>query len=307
MADCRARNSGGWTGSWLGSASWGVRFKTAAAIPRVRPFSAAGLFASLAVLTAVANAVAESQKPWARDIAALIEAYPDFLDRVDGGELVWKDGTRMIIDDGIKEKPFDAWLDAPDIKDQFRVSYPLGRAGLPPAPDSDPGRARHTPLFQKMYGACAAGKEPPSLVNIAWLPSHGGQKLKVTSINGVAAKLAAVSGELDKLAPEFLKYLKPSAGTYVCRPIAGTSRTSAHGFGVAIDINADQSDYWRWSKPGSDGAYPYKNRIPWEIVEIFEKHGFIWGGKWRHYDTMHFEYRPELIAAAKARIDKTSP
>jgi peptidoglycan LD-endopeptidase CwlK len=28
---------------------------------------------------------------------------------------------------------------------------------------------------------------------------------------------------------------------------------------------------------------------------VFEKHGFIWGAKWYHYDTMHFEYRPELL------------
>ena len=34
---------------------------------------------------------------------------------------------------------------------------------------------------------------------------------------------------------------------------------------------------------------------PHKIVEIFERHGFIWGGKWYHYDTMHFEYRPELL------------
>jgi hypothetical protein len=40
---------------------------------------------------------------------------------------------------------------------------------------------------------------------------------------------------------------------------------------------------------------PYRNRIPHRIVEIFERHGFIWGGKWYHYDTMHFEYRPELL------------
>jgi peptidoglycan L-alanyl-D-glutamate endopeptidase CwlK len=33
----------------------------------------------------------------------------------------------------------------------------------------------------------------------------------------------------------------------------------------------------------------------WEIVRIFEKHGFVWGGKWYHYDTMHFEYRPEIV------------
>jgi peptidoglycan LD-endopeptidase CwlK len=37
-----------------------------------------------------------------------------------------------------------------------------------------------------------------------------------------------------------------------------------------------------------------------EIVAIFEKHGFIWGGKWYHYDTMHFEYRPELMPARAA-------
>jgi len=37
------------------------------------------------------------------------------------------------------------------------------------------------------------------------------------------------------------------------------------------------------------------SQIPIQIVRIFEKHGFIWGGYWYHYDTMHFEYRPELL------------
>ena len=32
-----------------------------------------------------------------------------------------------------------------------------------------------------------------------------------------------------------------------------------------------------------------------ELVNIFEKNGFIWGGRWYHYDTMHFEYRPEMF------------
>jgi hypothetical protein len=35
--------------------------------------------------------------------------------------------------------------------------------------------------------------------------------------------------------------------------------------------------------------------MPQEVVAIFEKRGFIWGGKWYHFDTMHFEYRPELL------------
>ena len=64
---------------------------------------------------------------------------------------------------------------------------------------------------------------------------------------------------------------------------------------MTIDINVAQSDYWRNFKPDSKGVYSYRNRIPWKIVEIFEKYGFIWGGKWYHFDTMHFEYRPELL------------
>jgi hypothetical protein len=38
-----------------------------------------------------------------------------------------------------------------------------------------------------------------------------------------------------------------------------------------------------------------RNNYPQEIVELFEKHGFIWGGKWSHFDLMHFEYRPEML------------
>ena len=106
----------------------------------------------------------------------------------------------------------------------------------------------------------------------------------------VLARTAA----LDALPGSFIKYLTPSGGTYNCRVIAGTDRKSVHGNGIAIDINVGWSDYWRNHRP-VDGKYPYKNRIPWEIVEIFEAHGFIWGGKWYHYDTMHFEYRPELL------------
>lgn len=38
----------------------------------------------------------------------------------------------------------------------------------------------------------------------------------------------------------------------------------------------------------------YINTFEMKIVEIFERHGFIWGGRWYHFDTMHFEYRPEM-------------
>jgi D-alanyl-D-alanine carboxypeptidase len=66
------------------------------------------------------------------------------------------------------------------------------------------------------------------------------------------------------------------------------------------DIAEAHTHYWLWSKAAPDGHVPYKNEVPIEIVQIFERHGFIWGGRWYHYDTMHFEYRPEIIAAARS-------
>ena len=69
---------------------------------------------------------------------------------------------------------------------------------------------------------------------------------------------------------------------------------SVHAFGAAIDINVKSAHYWRWAKPNQQGVYQWRNKIPKKIIDIFEKHGFIWGGRWYHFDTMHFEYRPEL-------------
>jgi len=138
-------------------------------------------------------------------------------------------------------------------------------------------------------------------VDVVWLPNKYGKRLKFSKTNGAAAALQKVSNELDRLPDRFLAYLRPTQGTYNCRAIAQTKRRSAHSYGIAIDIAAAHSHYWLWSKPDPRGRIPYKNDTPWEIVRIFEKHGFIWGGKWYHYDTMHFEYRPEIIAAARKK------
>ena len=232
----------------------------------------------------------------AQDVQALVRVYPEAIAGIDGNTLVWTDGTRMPIDDGRGAKPFATLLSAPDIKDMFQMAYPAGRAGLAPAVDFDPGRVRNTALLDKLYGSCLAGTVARGLVAVAWLPSRNGGKVMFQGAHGAADQLRGVSDDLDKLPDAFVKYLKPTSGTYNCRPIAGTKRLSAHGHGIAIDISTKHAHYWQWTKPDASGAYPYRNEIPWEIVEIFEKHGFIWGGKWYHYDTMHFEYRPELLA-----------
>ncbi|HYI49379.1 MAG TPA: M15 family metallopeptidase [Allosphingosinicella sp.] len=224
--------------------------------------------------------------------AALARAYPDHVASVDATHVVLRDGTRLAISDGVEGKTSAQRVRRPDLDDMFADRYVPGRPSGPPRNGEDPGRARYEPFFDRVYGDCRRGEVTPRLRTVRWMPGRGGAPLQVTSVNGVADRLEAVIRDLERLPPAMTRYLVPSAGTYNCRVIAGTDQRSMHAYGVAIDINVAQSDYWRWS--GGEGAR-YRNRIPWEIVEIFERHGFIWGGKWTHFDTMHFEYRPELL------------
>jgi len=226
---------------------------------------------------------------------ALVAAYPDALVGHDDRVLRWRDGTVMALSDGIEGKPVPDLLRHASIIDQFRIPYPHGPLRSPPAVDADPGRFRNAAFFAKMYGDCEQDEVSPHLVSLTWLAKSWGQSIRITSVNHVDAHLRAVSAEIDALPDNVKRAAFPIAGTYNCRTVADTGQPSPHGYGIAIDLNTAHSDYWHWQPRGS--PIRYRNRMPEEIVAIFEQHGFIWGGKWYHYDTMHFEFRPELLAA----------
>jgi hypothetical protein len=260
-----------------------------------RPELAARLTAAwIAGLSLLGTPVLFAQdRPFKTALDNLVAAYPNALASHDEKVLRWRDGAVMPLSDGVEDKSFDALLRQASIADQLRLPYPRGPLQQPPAVDSDPGRFRNTAFFTKMYGDCRHGEVTPRLVSLTWLPKTWGHSIRITSVNGVDQQLRAVSEEIDAL-PDIIKHAAyPIAGTYNCRAVADTGAPSPHSYGIAIDLNTAASDYWFW-RP-HDGALAYHNRMPQEIVAIFEKHGFIWGGKWYHFDTMHFEYRPELL------------
>jgi hypothetical protein len=224
---------------------------------------------------------------------ALVAAYPDALAGHDGTSILWKDGTAMPAFDGIPDKSFDQLLRNASILDQFRLRYPRGRLTRPPAHNHDPGRFRNEAFFNKMYGDCRKDEVRRHLVPIVWLPRTWGRRIYVTRVNGVARRLQAVSAEIDALPLNIKRTAFPIAGVWACRNVADTGRPSVHSYAAAIDLNTAYGDYWYWHDRTDPIAY--RNRMPQAIVDIFERHGFIWGGKWYHYDTMHFEYRPELL------------
>jgi hypothetical protein len=189
------------------------------------------------------------------------------------------------ISDHRTDKSFDELIEHPDIDDMFYVPYPAGSVPKQPPKDIDPGRVRFEPLFVAMYGDCRKNDVAPKLRTIEWLPAHSGGRVAITTVNGGDQALATVSRALDQLPSEFMKFLTPTAGTYNCRTVAGSSVRSMHAYGAAIDINVTYADYWRWSKGAN--APTWKNRIPTEIVRTFEQHGFIWGGYWYHAPMPH--------------------
>lgn len=222
-------------------------------------------------------------------------AYPDEIKKITARYIIYKDGTRIPIQHSFF---LVNWLST--FFNHLDHSY--GSIS-----NKDILHEQYEPLFRKMYGNSAKEVEK-KLVKIYWMPHVFGKQypLRVTTINDVDKKLMQVSSELEKLPVQYYKYLEQPASSYYWRNVAGESHLSFHSFGVAIDINLKYSNYWLWDflklkKPISDLRYHkivYQNKIPLEIVQIFQKYGFFWGGNWYFYDTMHFEYRPDLLASS---------
>ena len=91
--------------------------------------------------------------------------------------------------------------------------------------------------------------------------------------------------------------------SFAWRNIARTQSRSFHSYGIAIDLLprslGKRQTYWLWTSQHRADWWnvPYSERYhpPEAVIHAFETYGFIWGGKWLRFDTMHFEYRPEVL------------
>jgi len=110
------------------------------------------------------------------------------------------------------------------------------------------------------------------------------------------------AGENDPVVQNWIDTLRqPSA--FEWRTIADTQSRSYHSYGIAVDLLPVSlgrlQAYWLWTIQHRDDWWnvPYSERYhpPAAVIKAFESNGFIWGGKWPLFDTMHFEYRPEIL------------
>ncbi len=234
-----------------------------------------------------------------QDLLCLMMAYPEYIKDINCDDnnyvyIIMKSGKKILYDDK-KAKTFEEKLGNADLQDTMEQIYPLTNISKLMDKNYDPGRYRSYDLLKEVYGSSRQVIERNlKSVNLRYT------YVLFNNNNKAAEALESTMQNLISLSKEnqvVRKCLFPCSGTFNYRLVAGTNRLSPHSFGIAIDLASDKRDYWKWSSPkeGEERLNSYSK----EIVETFEKNNFIWGGKWGHFDILHFEYRPEIILKAK--------
>ena len=154
-----------------------------------------------------------------------------------------------------------------------------------------------------LWNASTREETEKQIVDITFL----GKSIRVHK--GIQQTLAVIEEKIqeaaktDNTVKTWIENLGSSGGGYYYRVIANTQSRSYHSYGLAIDLLPEKlkgkQTYWLWTSQERDDWWnvPYGERYhpPEKVIKIFESYGFVWGGKWEMFDTMHFEYRPEVF------------
>jgi len=235
-------------------------------------------------------------------VRAFVQAYAPLIDSVRYGDedVVFVFGSNEIhFQDG---RMLEAGrLDRPEECDPIFYPYPLSPlTEPPPAPDVMPTYC--TDLLETLFGRTESqirehGRSVTFLSHRMFV-----NELLVDPLAAAEAAILRVAGR----DPSVAAWIEEMDITYSFsnREIAGSGNRSQHAWGMAVDLVPYSYEglhvYWRWSRVFDREGW---DRIPvdqrWSppqpVIDIFEAHGFIWGGKWPHFDAIHFEYRPEIL------------
>ena len=181
-----------------------------------------------------------------------------------------------------------AWA-VPTQSDDARYQYLLGIDSKVITIDNPPAGYRN---------ATEAAKNMKTITIPIWkMSSSGGRytsSAKLTIHKKLARNVQEIFKEIYALDIKFpIKVVKG----FMYRKVGGVALSksrimSIHSFGAAIDINPGDYDNDYFLGKGNDlrdKSNPYC--IPDEVIAIFEKYGWVWGGNFEICaDTMHFQY-----------------
>lgn len=149
----------------------------------------------------------------------------------------------------------------------------------------------------KKFSAADVGKNIVTVAIKVWDTSKATRNLSVQVNQCIADR---VKKAFDQYYADAQKFPIHSVGGYRDTRVAGTSTLSAHAFGLAMDINAEENCHYGSKggsaggcyppgttyKPGSD---PYAITTNSAIYKAMKANGLGWGGQWNSSkDYMHF-------------------
>src|SRR5574344_841589 len=199
----------------------------------------------------------------------------------------------------------------------LRVLYPYSRSVRDPSGLSEEtaeyitrtvsaGHAGNA-LFSAIYDADSRDSAEKHLCRVMFLGKN------VTVNERIVQPLAEIEEKIRKVAlsdPSVASFRNSllSADAYSWSADRNGEEDAFHSFGAAVDVLPKGWGrlvvYWKFEKDRKGDEWiriPPAERWspPEKVIRIFEEEGFIWGGSWTGWNTMHFEYRPEQIIAAK--------
>ncbi len=257
----------------------------------------------------------------------LYEAYPDRITerairdgewslRVGERWFAWSDG-RLLPEakrDRIEEyspiRFYDYRLgehEAPDFDEEFVEMMRMRYAGDGPGDEIWIERGRHQAFYEALYGVSSLQEADRAMRRTTFLGfSVRVHPMLIEPLRRVEADIHA-SSDGDASVSAFIRNIRQISGFY-WRDIFGSASRSFHSYGTAVDLLPRNwlggFGYWRWAQQSGIVEWwslPLHRRftVPQPVVDAFERHGFVWGGKWIGFDPIHFEYRPEVIRYAE--------
>ncbi|GHV86636.1 hypothetical protein AGMMS50230_22440 [Spirochaetia bacterium] len=169
---------------------------------------------------------------------------------------------------------------------------------------------RDPEFYDTLWQAHNRNEASNNLVQITFLKKNVGVHKELAARLGKINTLILEEAKTDPAVQDFIDTIG-SIGAWNWRTVAATVSRSYHSYAVALDILPKNlrglASYWQWTADYNPEWYkvPYSKRYhpPLSVVRIFERYGFCWGGKWPLFDTMHFEYRPEILLLYGMKVE----
>jgi len=137
-------------------------------------------------------------------------------------------------------------------------------------------------------------------------------KLLENEVKDIFDKIKESGFPIEKIEPidkynysDELSVRANNTSAYNFRFVGATNKLSDHAIGFAIDINPYQNP---WVHPSALNITSYDESLKGtilknsDIVNIFEQHGWSWGGNWRNPDYQHFFKGGDLNKTVKNKL-----